>query len=117
MSEEVACRRASQQDAGAFEAEAILMHSAPCKQNSHTACCMPPWPGFIVAANKRMALETEGLHLDDNKLSSGVQAVLNGGASALYYLVEQGGQVSQAATGRNVAEEFMRQPRSHSNCS
>lgn len=46
----------------------------------------------IVKFQYDMAIETEGLYLDKETLTLGVQAVLNDAQKGKYYLVEEGGQ-------------------------
>jgi len=48
---------------------------------------------LLVAGNSRMALETESLTLDPQKIRPGVAAVLEGKVSARYYVGEVGGAV------------------------
>lgn len=48
---------------------------------------------FIVAANQRLAEETEGLHLDDETLRGGVSALLEGRVPGRYWVADLDGTV------------------------
>jgi GNAT superfamily N-acetyltransferase len=47
----------------------------------------------IISFQKRMAFETEGIHLDPEEIASGVQHVFDGEAKAFYHLAEFKGKV------------------------
>jgi GNAT superfamily N-acetyltransferase len=47
---------------------------------------------FIVAANRELAAESEGVRLDNDTLSAGVQAVLDGRAPGRYWIAESDGR-------------------------
>ena len=59
----------------------------------HVRPALPADLDFIVAANLRLAEETEQLLLDESTLRQGVLAVLEGRVPGCYWLAEQAGQV------------------------
>lgn len=48
---------------------------------------------ILCAFQQQMALETEKLHLDENTLSSGIQAVFNDPSKGCYYVAEEGNKI------------------------
>jgi GNAT superfamily N-acetyltransferase len=59
----------------------------------HVRPALPTDLDFIVAANMRLAEETEQVLLDEPTLREGVLAILKGLAPGRYWLVEDGGRV------------------------